>query len=173
MSNGTIVHLHEIPTNSAVRRRPGRPRKVYPALIDESAYNAAVARLRDDHVARGPLVAGDPDPVAVIEAVVVEVAKEAGALGFEARRMEERGGDSAKLSSRRVEALMKVGQLILERERLRRESGVVAPELVERLKVLFLAEVDGTVGETLGDAGARFMARLKASLGSPDTAMDR
>jgi hypothetical protein len=141
--------------------------------VDESDYHLAVARLRDDHVARGPLVSGDPDAVAVIETVVVEVAREGAALGYDARRTEERGGDSAKISSRRVEALTKLAGLVLERERLRREGGVVAPELVEKLKLLFLAEVEGTVRETLGDAGERFIAKLKASLGSPDTAWER
>jgi hypothetical protein len=139
--------------------------------VDEQDYNAVVGRLRDEHVARGPLVAGDPDPVAVIETLVTEVAKEAAALAFDARRAEERGGDSAKTSSRRVEALVKVAGLVLERERLRRESGVVAPELLEKLKLLFLTEVEGTVRETLGDEGEPFIARLRHGLASrPDPA---
>jgi hypothetical protein len=83
MSKGVIIALHDIPKETTVRRKPGRPRKVHVAVLDQQDYDAGISRLREAHIANGPLVLGNPSSVEVIDQTVHELAVEAAALAFE------------------------------------------------------------------------------------------
>jgi hypothetical protein len=166
VTQGVVIHLTAVPTGTAVRRRPGRPRKVHPAVLDESAYHEAVADLRDRHVARAPLVDGEPSTAEALDAVVREVASETAALGWEARRAVREGRDAAQTSSRRVDGLSKLAALVLLREQARQQSGDIPAPLLATLQEMFLAELAELAAETLPDGGSVFIARLTKAIAS-------
>lgn len=169
MTKGVVIDITDIPAGAAVRRRPGRPRKVFPACLDEQSYHQAVAEQRDEHLAQAALVNGGPDALAVMEYLVVEVAREAAALAFDARRAEERGQDAGKTSSRRVDALVRLAGLVLERHRLRSTSDLVPEEQLAQPRAMLLALFDEAVAENLGSAGATFAAEVRRRIEATST----
>jgi hypothetical protein len=160
-----------------VRRHSGRPRRVETApTIDELAYLdavavAAAAAEAQDEPLRATL---HGDAADVIDAAIRAVAIESGALAWERAQAMRAGKPGAdRISSRRTNALMRLADLVLMREQLRRESQELDPELLDRAVALFAAQVEDVIREVADASTAdRFMDMLRAQMaaaGPPST----
>ncbi len=99
----------------AVKRGPGRPRKVekMPQTTDLQ-YHAEMILQKQRFIQNDRLVQALErrwEPIEVIRIAKEEVAKEAAALEFQRVENEKNGRDVAQISSRRIEALIKVAHL--------------------------------------------------------------
>lgn len=164
MVASAVIELREVPNGADVRRRPGRPRKIYPAVIAQTDYDAAVDTARQRHVEQDPLVADQADEIARMNALITAVAEEAAALAFEARQVERRGGDASRIRSRRVEALVRLGELVRQRRTTLAQAGILAPAVLVALRDLFLGLVRESAEPTLGADGALFVERLTGQM---------
>jgi hypothetical protein len=110
-----------------VARKPGRPRKVerMPTTSDLE-YHAAMSAAKDRYIQNDPVVkaalARGMDAASSLRTIKAEVAKEAAALRFQRTENEKYGKDTSQLSSRRIDALVRVAHLELEIKRLGAES---------------------------------------------------
>ena len=160
-----------------VRRKGGRPRRVENApTISEAAYMDALAIAASAAEAQDePLQATlDGNAVAVIDASIRAVAVETGALAWErARAMRAGKPEADRIASRRTNALMRLADLVLVREQLRRESQDLDPELLDRAVGLFALQVEDVIREVVDAPTAeQFIATLRARLdaaGPPST----
>lgn len=96
---------------------PGRPAKAEPQPINDAV--AEVMRLRkqamnDDDLLE--VVKAHPESAAVLDFVMVGIAEEAAALGFERVEMERRGQPTSQVSVRRIGALKAIGDSWLKRK---------------------------------------------------------
>jgi len=107
-----------------VKRRPGRPRKVFAAPVfssTEAEYNRAVSAARDRHVSSDPLVgaiaakAGAND---VLQGVLRALATETAAIAYEIQQGQRAGKDTSQLASRRIDGLVKICAVELGRCKL-------------------------------------------------------
>ncbi len=176
---GVVVRFPELPEGAVLRRRRGRPRTLgLEPTIDQAAYEAEVAKLRDEHVEADPLVAtsrSQDGPRMTLDLLMDGLAQEQAAIGFEARKAErQQREDVARTISRRVDALLRLAGLVLERERLRREQGAISPQGIATVRRMFFEVVAEAARETLPEAAAdalliRVEARVQEneSRGSP------
>jgi DNA-binding response OmpR family regulator len=106
----------------------------------------------------------ETDPREVITRAMVAVAEESAALAWErARRPCE------KTASRRVQALLRVAELVVLREQLARESGDLNPEHVERAVGMLISEVEQVSNDVAEPEVANvFMSRLHAKMKAGD-----
>lgn len=162
-----------------VVRRPGRPRRVERApTVDEGAYHAAVAAEVARAIDADPIVASSDtsaSPRLILEQTMREVAREAASLRWERERAVREGrADAERISSRRVAALVRLGELAVAREQLRRDEDEPEPEEVARVVELLVAAVAEVIEETTPPQTAKtFMARLRdliTAAGSPSRA---
>jgi hypothetical protein len=142
-----------------IKRRPGRPRKVMPApTAVEADYVRAVNEARDRHVDGDALVGalrGRADVDHILREIVLGLASESASISWETRQGRAAGQDTAQLSSRRIDALSKIGLVELARMKLR--LGVdLAPSdpRTTRIVNFFVASVQGVLDETLPKAQA-------------------
>jgi hypothetical protein len=163
-----VVPLHEFDENGkpVVVRRPGRPRRVERApTIDERVYLETVAAEAEHAISTDPIVtasSGTPDPATVVEKTMQQVAQEAAGLLWLRQRAVRDGADGAKLASRRVAALLKVGELAVLREQLARESGDLDPQHVMQAVGMLVSEVEETVRDVAEPEVANtFMCKLR------------
>jgi hypothetical protein len=167
MPSGTVIRLPDLPTNTRVHRRPGRPRKVMPVL-DQDDYTAQINQVRHRHILSNALVRLGPDArtLDVVEAVIGEVAQEVAALAFDADRAESEGRDASQTRGRRIKALLQLAGLVRDREELRREQGVLDGKTLQVAQGHFLAGVSETAADTLPpDIAGAFLAKLKTRFG--------
>jgi hypothetical protein len=159
-----------------VRRRPGRPRVIRPAPdVDERVYFEKLGEAADAFIEADPaLVASTNQGVTEVERLDVllqELAREQAALSWDRQRLQREGRDgAAQVSSRRVDALLKVARLVVLREEVRRTTGAMDEALVERVVGLLLVEVESTVFETATpEVATKFIGKLKARIAAcPD-----
>jgi len=159
-----------------VRRRKGRPRRVETApTVDEEAYLAAVTAAAAAAEAHDePLQATRNGGAGhVVDAAIRAVAVETAALAWDRRKAQAAGSDAGRVSSRRTNALMRLADLVLVREQLRRESQDLDPELLDRAAALFAAQVEDVIREVVDAPVAdRFIAALRdrmTTAGPPST----
>jgi hypothetical protein len=153
-----------------VRRHAGRPRRVATApTLDERLYLDSVADAVETAIERDPLVlasSGD-DPVGVLDLAIAGVAAESAALGWERERAQREGRvEAERISSRRVQALLRLADLVVAREQLRREDGELDPAQLERLVSLLLGAVREAAEETCGEQAEMFLERLGQKMAS-------
>jgi hypothetical protein len=128
-----------------VKRSPGRPRKVElrPSVRDLELH-AAVALERDSFIEGDALVAslqrGDAS-IDVLRQLLVEIAREAAALEFQRMESEKRGRDSSQISSRRIDALKKLGDIEMKISELRASAPNYYSESFQQLFALWLQKL--------------------------------
>ena len=174
-----VIPLRELEHGDrpVVRRRGGRPRRLETApTVSEEAYFAAVAAAASAAEAQDePLNATlKGDPTEVLDAAIRAVAVESAALAWNRRQAQAAGKvDVERISSRRVNALGRLAELIVLREQLRRESQELDPQLVDRAMALLVKQVEEVV-RAVADApmADAFMASLREQMtaaGPPST----
>jgi hypothetical protein len=104
---------------------PGR--KAAPKLEPVNDNIAEVIEAKEYHLENDPLTAlvqADPDQADVLDAVMVELAREASSLEFERKEAERNGNDTSTYSLRRARILQAVGDMHLQRKKLADSGGV-------------------------------------------------
>ncbi len=160
-----IVRLPLAPEGATTKRRPGRPRKVVPAVISEDDYLTEIDAARREHVAQDDLVAdtNEQDPLGILDALITKIAEEAAGLALDAARVERRGGDASRTRSRRIKALLQLSALIRDRELLRREQGIPDETSITKIREMFFADVGEVARDVWGvERGEGFMAQVRA-----------
>lgn len=160
-----IVRLPVPPEGAATKRRPGRPRKVIPAIVSEDDYLHEIDAARHAHVAQDDLVSdtNGHDPLRVFDSLITKIAEEAAGLALDAARVEARGGDASRTRSRRIKALLQLSALIRDRELLRREAGIPDETATTKIREMFFTDVGEVAREVLGvERGEVFIAQVRA-----------
>lgn len=96
---------------------PGRPAKTELQPINEAVGEVMKQRrqaLNEDDLLE--IVKANPESAAVLDFVMVGIAEEAAALGFERQEMERRGQPTSQVSVRRIGALKAIGDSWLKRK---------------------------------------------------------
>ena len=168
---GVLVQFPDLP-EAVVHRRRGRPRTVGTRpSVQQERYEEHLGELRDQHVERDALVRTgvQADPSVVLDEVIAGVAREQAAIAWDARRAERKGSSSsAQILSRRIDGLVRLGGLVLEREHLRRERGGLDPDLVEHIREDFLALTVEAATEVMPlDSAKLFTSRVRDRLDEP------
>lgn len=169
-SDSPLTNIVALDTH-IMRRGPGRPRKFDRAPTEaESALRENVRARLHRHVAADPVVsitsnASDRTSPDALDALMLEIAREAAGLGFDAQRavVESRpDSESEKTSSRRVAALVRLGDLVLARARAGIEQPFDARDArVQSVMREFVREMTECARETLGSADAeRFLTKF-------------
>lgn len=115
----TVVPVHAV---TAIKRKPGRPRKVHPqATVEDLAYHAEIAKKRQSFIEANPVVkavAGNQDSQEILQKVKEEASRTAAALLFQRIEEEKYGRDTSQISSRHLAALRDVAMLELEMKKM-------------------------------------------------------
>lgn len=107
-SNGDLVVM----TGS-----PGRPQKTeLPPINDAVAAQIRQRRAMMDEDDLLEIVKSNPESGGVLDYVLVGIAEEAAALGFERQEMERKGQPTSQVSIRRINALRAIGDSWLKRK---------------------------------------------------------
>lgn len=96
---------------------PGRPAKTELQPINDAVAEVMRQRrqaMNDDDLLE--VVKANPESAAVLDFVMVGIAEEAAALGFERNEMERRGQPTSQVSVRRIGALKAIGDSWLKRK---------------------------------------------------------
>lgn len=96
---------------------PGRPAKTELQPINDAVAEVMKQRrqaMNDDDLLE--VVKANPESAAVLDFVMVGIAEEAAALGFERNEMERRGQPTSQVSVRRIGALKAIGDSWLKRK---------------------------------------------------------
>ncbi len=88
----------------------GRPRKIAPAT-EPTSYAVALDDLRQQAIESDPLVRGDD--VDALQLAMLELARESASLRFERQRLERLARDASAVSSRRIDALVRIAARVL------------------------------------------------------------
>lgn len=121
-SDGKVVPLHDV---GAVKRRPGRPRKVETRpSSDDLKYHAQVAAERQIFVDSHPLVVhnqpkGQGHTAAdKLNQLKYHIARETAVLEFNRIEMEKRGVDTTQTSTRIIASMKQIADIELEVKKL-------------------------------------------------------
>jgi hypothetical protein len=119
-------------------------------------------------VAADPLVnatRGQTAGAELLHLAMFELARESSSLLWDRQVAEEKGSDFAIISSRRVDALSKLGGLVLALQRLGETDMMVSEGTFTKLKSVWLAMIADVAASTLGTTGAEpLVARYGALL---------
>lgn len=162
----TLAESGEAPV---VRRRPGRPRRVERGpTVDEAEYHRVVSEQADRFIDADPVLIASQreNSTALVSAAMVETARESAALLFERERAQSQGKlETAVVASRRVDALVRLAGLVVERQRLRLLDPEPDPRTVMKLKTIFFGLVSEAVEEIMpAEVSDSFMSKLNAKL---------
>jgi hypothetical protein len=165
-----------ISTQPVVRRRPGRPRVVRPQPDhDEAAYVARVAELAHQSIEGDPLVQAMDAPMTPIERldiVIRSLARECAGLLYDRERVQAEGRDGVpQLCSRRIDGLLKLARLVVEREILKRASGQMDDETVLKLVAMLVAAVHEVIHDVAPNQADEFMRMLQARVDATEWTM--
>ena len=138
----SVVPLHSV--TGPIKRGRGRPRKINPPpTVDDLAYHAEMARIREEFISEDPVVKSTSqrkEALEVLHNIKLQIAQEAAALNFARIEAEKYGKDAAQTSSRRITALREVANIELEIRKLGVQMLDVRSERVQKL-VGYLIEV--------------------------------
>jgi len=154
-------------------RRPGAPRRITKApTIREADYHAAVAEAAERAMSEDMVLAAASgnDPLKVIQATMAATAHEAAALLFERQRAVRAGRpQAARISSKRVQALCRVGEGVVLCEQLRRDAGDLDQEHLAQAIKMLVETVESVITDVAEPVVAdRFMSRLRAKMQQAD-----
>jgi hypothetical protein len=168
----TILPLRDLPPDQredVVRQGLGRPRRVE-ARPEQDTYLERLDELRGVAAEVDPLLSACRDAAQdgkVMEATMVQLARENAALGWERQASERRGADVGQICSRRVAGLTQLANLVSERARLGGDVEVDPRDpRVQAVVKLFFSDIAQVAQETLGTETAEtftstFLARVK------------
>lgn len=132
---------------------PGRPAKTELQPINEAVAEVMKQRrqaMNDDDLLE--VVRANPESAAVLDFVMVGIAEEAAALGFERGEMERRGQPTSRVSVRRIGALKAIGDSWLKRKDQIAAQGVDMDSPAFKRLFAYIME---TFKESLASAGER------------------
>jgi hypothetical protein len=132
---------------------PGRPQKTELQPINEAVGEVMKQRrasMNDDDLLE--VVKANPESAAVLDFVMVGIAEEAAALGFERQEMERRGQPTSQVSVRRIGALKAIGDSWLKRKDQIAAQGVDMDSPAFKRLFSFIME---TFKDALASAGER------------------
>ncbi len=121
-----LLPVHAAPNTGKnalkVSRQRGRPRKVerMPTTSDLE-YNEAMSLAKEPFIENDPVykaAINNSDSTAILHIIKAQVAREAAALEFQRIENEKFGKDTAQISTRRIDALMKFVNIELENKKL-------------------------------------------------------
>jgi len=166
-----VIPLRELEAGDrpVFRRRGGRPRRLEtaPTVSDEAYFAAVTAAASAAEAEDRPLNAAlKGDAAGVLDAAINAVAVESAALAWNRRQAQAAGKvDVERISSRRVNALARLAELIVLREQLRRESHEARPEDVERLVGMLVAKVEYVIRSVApAEMADAFMHSLRSQM---------
>lgn len=132
---------------------PGRPAKAELQPINEAVAEVMKQRkqaMNDDDLLE--VVRANPESSSVLDYVMVGIAEEAAALGFEREEMERRGQPTSQVSVRRIGALKAIGDSWLKRKDQIAAQGVDMDSPAFKRLFAYIME---TFKESLASAGER------------------
>lgn len=159
------------PGPGPIKRRPGRPRVVRPApSFDEAEYVQQVAMAADNFIASDAIVMatepGERTDLDRLDAVLRGLAEEQAALLYQRLKLQREGREgAAQVSSRRVDALLKIARLVVMREQLRAADPEPDPADVALVIGMIMADAKEVLAEVApADVGARFLDSIRARM---------
>lgn len=157
-----MLPLHAAPTVGGkskggtvlkMERGRGRPRKVerMPTTSDLE-YHAKMTEVKATFITQDAVVQAavkHADPMAMLQVIKTEVAKESAALHFQRIENEKFGKDTAQVSTRRIDALKKIADIELEVKKLGGDVVDVHSEKMQRIFKFFIDTVRLILEENL------------------------
>ena len=171
-----LVPAHLLPAKErgrlgVIRGRGRRPRIEPAPTLVENDYLAAINVEREEHVAGDPVanLFDRPGQAAeaseVVHRLVLALVREAAALGFDRIQGERVGRNMEQTSSRRVDALARAANLLIDAKRLGLLAFDPRGQAMQRVEALWMATVREAVDVCLSpQVAAEFMARLTAAM---------
>ena len=142
----------------------------------DEAHYAATAAERQAFVDNDPVVvyARGRDPIALLQTLKSEVAKEAAALAYQRIENEKMGKDISQVSSRRIDAIKKIADIEMEMRKIGFDQIDVHGEKFQKIFKLWIETISGIASETLTPEQADlFFNRLETEMtGWEDKAAD-
>lgn len=167
-----IAPMHELPSRERTRIRAafskgkGRSKTIAMApvpTIDAADYHRVIEEARRLHVDGDVVVtaqANESDLTVRLQLIEQSLAREAAGLLFDRRQAEKEGRDGAQLAGRRIDALIKLSSVVMERCHLGLTGG--NPEHMRIAEDLFISTVQLVATETLpSDRADSFMKALQ------------
>jgi hypothetical protein len=154
-----------------VRLRPGRCRRAdaRPTLSQrayEAELSARASRMIDED--RMAIAASGSDAVAIVDHAMRAIAEESAALLWDRTHAIGKPG-AEKLSTKRVNALVRLGELAAIRAQLAAASFEPRAEDVERVVALLMGATERVVTDIAEpEMAARFLAHMKESMAAAD-----
>lgn len=172
--DGNVIPLHAVPTQlgERIERKPGRPRKVRLApTASENQYQDTMNRLREAALATDPILAAHSSEETV-RCVIEQLASEAASLLWEREQAQDRGLESAaQLSSRRVDALSKLANVVVAAHRLGVYGNDPSPEKLKMVLNQWMKTISDVTYEILpAEDACSFMTRYEAVISEIDLA---
>ena len=162
-----LAPLRDLPADERLRlglarHGRGRPRSVVSRPSDaQDPYLAEVAELRARAESADPVLVASQRPERdgqLLAATLLEMARETAAIKFERERVERQGGDSAQLSSRRIDGLVRIASAVASRAGQQGENLRLDDPRLARIIDLFMSDVAEVAQEVLGvERGASFV----------------
>jgi len=129
---------------------------------------SALVRAKDAHVRTDPLVktvADKSPPKDILDGVLLELAKEAAALGFAIREVDKTGRDSSKLSRSRADVLGKIAVIAVDRNRMGTDELDLRSSKVQLLFNLWITNLSKVARDTMTREQADlFFSKLTAAM---------
>lgn len=153
----SLLPVHAAPKHKdhylKVARRPGRPRQVerMPTTSDLQYHDAMLAE-RQDFISKDPVVLATGGKIRHMDLLCKlrhEVAREAASIHFQRIENEKYGKDTAQMSSRRIDALIKIAQIEADIAKLGPDMVDVRSEAFGKVVKLFLEFIQEAAAETL------------------------
>jgi isopropylmalate/homocitrate/citramalate synthase len=146
-----VVPLHA--ATGPVKRGPGRPRRINPKpTVDDLAYHAEMQQRKAEFIDSDVIVGsigGRKESAERLQALQLEIAKEAASLLFSRIDIEKYGKDSTQVSSRRIAALREVASIELEIKKLGVAGIDLSSERFQRVFAFFIETLKEAASEVL------------------------
>lgn len=122
-----------------------------PSEEDQEFYDALEAE-RKQFIANDPVVqsANGRDPMVLLNALKMEVARETASLAYQRSLNEKMGKDGSPISTRRIDALKKIADIELEMRKIGVDQIDVYSEKFQRIAKLWIEMIQEAALETLG-----------------------
>lgn len=166
--------MHELPSRERTRIRAaftkgkGRPRAIALApvpTIDAADYHRVIDEARHMHIESDQVVvsqANEPDLAARLQLIEVSLARETAGLLFDRQRAEKEGRDGLQISGRRIDGMLKLADLVLERQRLGLRGD--NPKHLEIVTDLFIEVVRRVASELPSEVAERLMSAFVSAI---------
>lgn len=151
----------------AVKRGPGRTKLIEKApTVGDLEYHYKAVKDKQAFIENDPLVkavTGRADSFEILRQVKEQISKETAALNFQRIENEKRGKDTAQISSRRIDALLKVANIELDMKKLGAESIDLKGEKFQRVFSFLIETMRGVAQSALAPEQVDLLFNLLAS----------